>query len=328
MSGVFSAERFLDFKDTQIYDAGAGKNDCLIRSLLYSLSESYRYCDGGLNKIASYFRRAFLPYFFDINRQYFFDIYKKVLVNKLFFEEEGILFIRYDNNNKNLNNLLGSSSFLPQIIAELLCKKLNVNLLIFTPPVYPGLRTNNNIQKYTPTLSECNGNKLISICGDNRHFRSCKISYNNQLSFIIDIECNNIENIVNNILRFVEENSNLNNGVNIKNKKRQNPFKASSSQIHPVSTNILGNNVSIKNKKKGEQSNASSSKVYPEKQSTSNVSPEVRGTNNLNNQVSKKIRTKPITSSQLNPSVSHEGINQPKEIKSSSKVVVNITPPK
>ena len=218
----FSAERFHDFKGTKIYDAGAGKNDCLIRSLLYSMSESYRHCDeGGRNKIASYFRRAFLPYFFDINRQYFFDIYKSVKNNKrLFFEENGVLFIR-DNGKTNLNNLLGSSSFLPQIIAELLCKKLNVNLLIFTPALVYGGRINPNIQTYTPTLlndcNDVNSNKLISICGNNTHFRSCKISYNKELSFIIDCKCETIEIIVRNI---------FNNQVSLVKRNKQEQSKA------------------------------------------------------------------------------------------------------
>ena len=191
---IFSDNNFVDFKDTEIYDSGAGKNDCLIRSLLFCMSDSYRKLDeNGRNPVGSYFRRAFLPWFFKEN----IDVFK-TYIKDCFTEDNGTLFIKdftpgiRTNTKVKLNDLLCGGNFLPDKIGELLCRKLGINLLIFVPGM------NGNIKNYFPNFYNNNSNFTISICGDNTHFRSCKIKYKEDLNlkFILDQNYTDVENSV------------------------------------------------------------------------------------------------------------------------------------
>ena len=71
LKNYFTDESFVDFKNTEIYDAKFGYGfDCLIRSLLFCMSDTYRKLDeNGRNSVGSYFRRAFLPWFFDKHKK-------------------------------------------------------------------------------------------------------------------------------------------------------------------------------------------------------------------------------------------------------------------
>jgi serine/threonine protein kinase len=178
-SDKFTDISFGDFKDTEIYDARVGENDCLIRSLLFCMSDSYRKLDeDGRNSVGSYFRRAFLPWFFKENKNYF----KKQIT-----EKNNTLFIKdfIEDEKKNitvkLNDLLCDKQFLTDKIGDLLCKKLGINLLIFRPS------NSKKIQEYFPSFINNNSKITICICGTNIHFRSCMIKYKeDHLNFILD----------------------------------------------------------------------------------------------------------------------------------------------
>jgi serine/threonine protein kinase len=185
----FDSENFQDFRGTTIYESGVGYLDCLIRSLLFSMSNNYRCLKGNKERtnVASYFRRAFLPWFFNNNKEKF-----KKIANYNISEDNGILYIKDNDKQKNLNELLCRRIDLPDIIGDILSKELKINLLIFGPAIEYNKETNEykvknkSIDNYTPTLKNNESKFTICICGDNKHFKSCKIMYKGKNDFIID----------------------------------------------------------------------------------------------------------------------------------------------
>jgi len=199
----FTGNNFGDFDGTEIYDSGAGPGyDCLIRSLLFCMSESYRKLDeDGRDSTGSYFRRAFLPWFFDKHKQNLKN------TNQLIIRDE-IIYIRNDGINKKLNDLLCvKRGMLDDIIGDLLCHKLGINLLIFGPVMGFNKKTmqpkviNNRIQNYSPNFIDNNSNYTICICGNNTHFRSCNIKYKNDpLTFILEKSKEDVITSIKNII--------------------------------------------------------------------------------------------------------------------------------
>jgi hypothetical protein len=176
----------------EVYDRGhAGKNDCLIISLLSCLSQKYRLCEKNLRfEIVDYFRRNYLPYFFKENKylleySIFKGRYTKNTSNKLF--------ILNDLKSINLLDLLTSKNVLIDLIIELILHHLKINFFMIS-------HTYGSPEYYSFTCNQ--SNKTICMYGDNIHYRSCKMNYNNSLSYIADIDCTQGENIIkNDVLR-------------------------------------------------------------------------------------------------------------------------------
>jgi hypothetical protein len=196
----FTNERFKDFMGTEIYESGVGYFDCLIRSLLFSLSNNYRCLkdDDSRTNVASYFRRAFLPRFFKENKNILIADKKYNIT-----EENGALYIIINGTKTKLDDLLCPKVFLPDIIGEILCEKLGINLLIFGPVTAYNKNTGktivkeSEIDKYNPIFNCYKSNFTICISGSNTHFKSCKIMYKkNKEKFILEGNCNNIENSI------------------------------------------------------------------------------------------------------------------------------------
>jgi serine/threonine protein kinase len=197
----FTNERFKDFKGTEIYESGVGYFDCLIRSLLFSLSNNYRCLNDNDSRtnVASYFRRAFLPLFFKDKKE---DLLKK---KYNITEENDALYIIINGMNTKLDDLLCPKVYLPDIIGDILCKELGINLLIFGPVTEYNPKTGESIvkeseiDKYNPTFNCNNSNFTICISGSNTHFKSCNIMYKNNDNFILESNCKDIENSIKDI---------------------------------------------------------------------------------------------------------------------------------
>jgi hypothetical protein len=196
---TFTAPHFGIFKDTEIYEAGVGKHDCLILSFLSCMSETHRKCRyEDRMKIGNYYRRTYLPQWFNDNQDFFIDLYKNTQT-KYFFIENRNLYILDNGNKVNLSDILKKENeYLPEIIIILLSKFYKFNLLTFTVPRYKGQNyTSINYNNYKPIFENNNSIYTISICGENTHFRVCKIKYdNNSPSFIINIGYDIIENFI------------------------------------------------------------------------------------------------------------------------------------
>jgi hypothetical protein len=196
---TFSAPHFGIFKDTEIYDAGSEKCDCLILSFLSCMSQTHRKCRyQDRMKIGNYYRRTYLPQLFNHNKKFFIDLYNTTQT-KYFFIENLNLYILDNSNQVNLSYILKEENkYLPEIIIILLSKFYEFNLLTFTVPRYkPENYTSKNYNSYKPIFENNNSIYTISICGENTHFQVCKIKYNNNSpSFIINIGYNIIETFI------------------------------------------------------------------------------------------------------------------------------------
>ena len=196
---TFTGDNFGIFKDTEIYEAGAGKYDCLILSFLSCMSQTHRKCKfEDRMKIGNYYRRTYLPQLFNHKQKFFIDLYKNS-ETPYFFIENRNLYILDDGKEVNLSDILKEEyKYLPEIIIILLSKLYEFNLLTFSVPRYkPENYTSINYNNYRPIFENNKSKYTISICGENTHFQVCKIKYdNNSPSFIINIGYNIIETFI------------------------------------------------------------------------------------------------------------------------------------
>lgn len=170
--------------NVDVYDRGhGGKNDCLIISLLSCLSKSYRSYEQTKIKdnirfeIADYFRRKYLKNFFEIKKEVFLSNEKFKMKIK---ETNHILYVIDNLIEYNLNELLFSKNFLPDVIIELISDFLNINFFMISDV----------FGQDSSCSFTCNdSDNTICIYADNSHYRSCKIKNNNINEYIANINC-------------------------------------------------------------------------------------------------------------------------------------------
>jgi hypothetical protein len=170
--------------NVDVYDRGhGGKNDCLIISLLSCLSKSYRSYEQTKIKdnirfeIADFFRRNYLKNFFEIKKEVFLSNEKFKMKIK---ETNHILYVIDNLIEYNLNELLFSKNFLPDVIIELISDFLNINFFMISDV----------FGQDSSCSFTCNdSDNTICIYADNSHYRSCKIKNNNINEYIANINC-------------------------------------------------------------------------------------------------------------------------------------------